>query len=1278
MGLKTTTNLIRKSVKRSGKIFLFFLTWSLVFCNTHVFSQTYNIANGTITTCSGTIYDSGGSAGNYGNGQTFTQTICSGTAGQCVSLNFTAFNLEANFDYLYVYNGSNTAAPLIGTYTGTTLPGTVTATSGCLTLVFTSDLSVVSTGFAATISCSPCVPGSTNIIMGNGSVTACGGTFYDSGGAGGAYGNNQTLTQTICSSTPGQCVSLNFSSFDLESGFDFLTIYNGPNTSSPLIGTFTGTTSPGTVTATSGCLTLVFTSDVIITSPGFAASISCVTCPNTAPCTTTCNGGSPPTNDACSGAQNLGTLPAPPICPTNNGVGPWTYFNTTNLCATAEQPYTSLIGCQPAGNMPSPSADVWYQVNITGPTLNINITGLQSPSVGLYAGTNCTNMIPRGCANGSGGSLNTTFGSLAPGTYFLQVSGGSITDQCDFTLGLQNNNDCQGCVIQANLTASPPPINGTYQAGQTVTFCYTITNYNQTSNNWLHGVVPTFGSGWNMASLVTGPVTSCSNQGTWNYYNNNVTSSATGVTTGPGYYFESGFGSPSGFADGNPGNNYGDNNPGNLCDWTFCWTISTPPASACVQGASLNLAINTLGDGESGSWTSLACTQDADAQFFATLSCCTIPTYTLVQPLCAGQNTGSATVTITNDPPWDYVFTNSTGTTIQTFNNLNGPATVNNLAPGTYNVSVTNASGCVSNTSFTITAPAILNATATPTGAACFGTATGSVSVSASGGTAPYQYAWSGSSSTSSTLSNLPIGTYTVTVTDANGCTRNASAVVTQPAAVSATASAATATCSLANGSGSISASGGTPGYTYSLNGGVSQSSNSFNGLATGNYSVTITDSRGCTATVPLVVGNQPGPTITSTSSTPPSCNGGNNGTATVIASGGTAPVRFSINGSPLQASNSFAGLTPGSYTILASDANGCTSTSTVNVANPIAITASASVNNASCSTSNGSFTVSASGGTGSFTYSLNGGASSSNTTFTNLSAASYNVIVTDANGCTFLLPVAVGNQLAPTITSTISNPVLCNGGNNGSLSVSASGGTGSISYTLNGGTPQSSGSYSNLAAGTYTVSATDANGCTAVTNITITQPTPVTAASSSGAIACFGGTTSVSVSGGGGTAPYSGTGSFTVGAGAYSYTVTDANGCTAVTNIAVTQPSLLNANFTSTAASCGNNNGSTTINASGGTSGYTYSINSGTTTQTSNTFSGLLAGTYPIIVTDANSCTTTVNASVSNTLAPTISVVNSTNNTCFNSNNGSIVINASGGTGSLQYSINNGNTYQP
>jgi hypothetical protein len=229
-------------------------------------------------------------------------------------------------------------------------------------------------------------------------------------------------------------------------------------------------------------------------------------------------------------------------------------FNLTNVCATAEANYTSLLGCQPAGNQAAPAADVWYRFTLVAPILTITVNGLGTPNVALYEGTNCANLVPRGCAIGSGGFLNTQIQGLAAGTYYLQVSGGDVLDQCTFTLTLQNNYDCSGCVLAANLDATPPPVNGQYQAGTLVTFCYTITSYQQTSANWLHGVVPSFGPGWDLTTFVPLPTTTVggaatgrcgglslfsippeTSPGTWAWYNTNVTSSATGLTTGPGF-----------------------------------------------------------------------------------------------------------------------------------------------------------------------------------------------------------------------------------------------------------------------------------------------------------------------------------------------------------------------------------------------------------------------------------------------------------------------------------------------------------------------------------------------------------------------------------------------------------------------------------------------------------------------------------------------------------------------------------------------------------------------
>lgn len=243
-------------------------------------AQTYNMTNGSVSTCSGTFYDNGGT-GDYSNSQNLTYTICPSTPGSYLTVNFTSFSLENSWDYLYIYDGSTTGAPLIGTYTGTGSPGAIVSSTvnGCLTFRFTSDGSFTYSGWVATISCSstPLPPG---ISMSNGSINTCGATFYDNGGASGNYSNSQNLTYTICPDTPGAFVSAAFTSFNLENNWDFLYIYDGSTTGAPLIGTYTGTTSPGTIIASignaTGCLTFNFTSDGSVDYAGWAATISCI------------------------------------------------------------------------------------------------------------------------------------------------------------------------------------------------------------------------------------------------------------------------------------------------------------------------------------------------------------------------------------------------------------------------------------------------------------------------------------------------------------------------------------------------------------------------------------------------------------------------------------------------------------------------------------------------------------------------------------------------------------------------------------------------------------------------------------------------------------------------------------------------------------------------------------------------------------------------------------------------------------------------------------------
>ncbi|MEI2760272.1 MAG: PKD domain-containing protein [Bacteroidia bacterium] len=1208
--------------------------------------------------------------------------------------------------------------------------------------------------------------------MSSTNVSTCAGNFYDSGGGGANYGLNQNTTMTLCSNTAGQCIRISFTAFNLENNFDFLRIYNGPNTASPLIGSYTGTTSPGVVTGTSGCLTFVFTSDGSINHAGWTASISCVTCAAGGSCLQTCNGGPAPVNDACSGAQNLGTLPAPAACP--NGIGAWVNVSTTNLCATAEMPYTTLTGCNPSGNMASPASDVWYRLNLTGPTLNVQISGgIQTPNVALYSGTTCNNLIGRGCAIGAGGILNTTFGGLAAGTYFLQISGGSLTDQCDFNLALQNNFDCQGCVIVNNLVVNPPPVNGTYQAGQLVNFCYTISDYNQTSVNWLHAVVPTFGAGWDMSTLTTVMPANCSGSGAWGWYNTNITSSATGVIHGPGFYYESGLGSPLGFMDGNPGNNFGDNNATNSCNWTFCFSVRTMPASQCTQGASLNVSIDTYGDGESGSWTSLACTGDPVTDFFATLSCCQPPIVNPNNPLCDGY-VGSANGIAQGASPWTYIWQNSAGGTIMQVNNINSAHAIPNLAAGNYSLTTIDNNGCSSTTYFSITTPPAIIIAANAVGTKC-NSNNGAINIFANGGVAPLQYSIDNGTtfSAASTFNNLAAGSYTVVVKDANGCTssqvvnvatstspvinnspvtqvscfggNNGSIVVnasggnpplqfsidngttyqtsnnftsltagsytvvvsdvdgctssvilnvTQPAQINISNIQTTdATCGNSNGSLVVTASGGTGVLQYSTTGGPPyQVSNTFNNLAALNYNVVVIDANGCTQTLNAQVNNSSAPVINTANASALLCNGDNNAAITINASGGTGVLQYSINnGTTFQSGNVFNGLAAGTYNVVVSDAAGCLVSTSVVITDPALLNVSANNVGTTCTQSNGSITVNGSGGTGTLQYAMNGGSYQASTNFNSLAAGNYTVTVQDANGCTASISSNVTDAPSAIIVNINTTPVSCNGQSDATIDIVANSGTAPLNYSIDNGLTFQVGSYfSGLPAGSYNIVVSDANGCTTTGSINVVEPTTLTLNLNATNTTCSQTNGSVSAAANGGTPAYQfsidaggtfqSSASFSgLATGVYSIVVQDANGCTASGSINLSDlPGPRIDNVVTVDINCnGANNGSVSVMASNGTAPLQYSIDNGTTYQSGNVFGSLSPGNYNIVVQDANGCTVTTTATVAEPTAIVISGTPVTDANCNGANNGSITINANGGTGTLQYSIDNGTTYQ-
>ncbi len=300
---------------------------------------------------------------------------------------------------------------------------------------------------------------------------------------------------------------------------------------------------------------------------------------------------------------------------------------------------------------------------------------------------------------------------------------------------------------------------------------------------------------------------------------------------------------------------------------------------------------------------------------------------------CAGGNNGIAIAKGIGAGPWNYVWKNSAGTTVKTTSGSSTADTLKNCSAGTYSVSVDGAScGTVTDT-IKVNAPAILTSSVSPTNVSCFGGNNGIATVMPSGGSPSYSYLWN-NNQTTSTVTNLVFGNYSVTITDANGCTTNTTVSITQPTVLSTSVSPTNVSCfGSNNGIATVVVSGGSPTYSYLWNN--NQTTSTATNLVLGNYSVTITDAHGCTSTATIAI-TQPTALTNTVSQTNVSCFGGNNGTAAVVANGGSPAYSYLWNNG--QTTSAEAGLNAINYSVVVTDANGCTSTSTVAISQPVAL----------------------------------------------------------------------------------------------------------------------------------------------------------------------------------------------------------------------------------------------------------------------------------------------------------------------------------------------------
>ena len=238
---------------------------------------TFNMASGTVNTCSGVFYDSNGGGVAYSNNENRIQTFCSDN-GQRIVFDFTNFELEGN-DSLWAYDGNSISAPFIGLYLNSFLPEKITSSGTCITFRFKSNAASALNGWKALISCSNEAPAQVVYPMNTGIRTACSGIFTDDGGLSFNYSNNQNRVFTL-QGYNNQRIRLNFQQFQTENNLDRLLIFDGPNISSPTLGNFTGTTGPGIITSTGNSLTFWFISDGSTTG-NWAATIECAGAPLT-------------------------------------------------------------------------------------------------------------------------------------------------------------------------------------------------------------------------------------------------------------------------------------------------------------------------------------------------------------------------------------------------------------------------------------------------------------------------------------------------------------------------------------------------------------------------------------------------------------------------------------------------------------------------------------------------------------------------------------------------------------------------------------------------------------------------------------------------------------------------------------------------------------------------------------------------------------------------------------------------------------------------------------
>ncbi|MBK8967806.1 MAG: gliding motility-associated C-terminal domain-containing protein [Lewinellaceae bacterium] len=1226
------------------------LLWAILFFSTPAIGQTFIMNGAPIAACSGTFFDSGGSAGNYNNNQNLNSTICpDGTGGSHIRLQFDSTVL-ATGDQLCFHNGPDVLAPVLACASdfpagqGFTIQAGANNPSGCLTVSFISNATGTAAGWSAAISCAaPCVvPAPANVSlsgMAGGNMTwtwdaVPGSAGYEVSVNGGAWmPANGTLSHTVSGLAPGNLVVLEIRPIPANPGCTVESITVNKTyiacTLNASLETTAGAICPGTATGsatitTTGAMGAVqffvdanpapFPSGVF--NNFFAAGAHQVIVQDTAGCRDTVmfNITEPlpiaisitVTDAECFG-DNSGIIQAT----ASGGTGPYTYVWRNCQGGPAMSGATAFdlfAGCYAVTVTDSRGCTAIAQDTIDEPEMFHFST--QQDSVRCFGGMDgrgtvfVTGAMPPYTFVWSNGDTTQTADSLKAGFHSVTITDAVGCQAVTLVQILQPTallidsislspiscfgaNDGSAQVFARGGVKPYAYLWNTMQTGAQLTNLgpgtYTVTLTD------LKGCTVVSSAQLSAPPALTVQLVSVQAESCAGACDGQMTLNAAGGTP------------PLSITWSSPMIPPGTTMPQNLCPGNYQVTVSD--SKGCTQSQT----------------AAVAAAAPLEIQFTATA------------PTCAGSQDGALSAAAGGGTgPYQYLWnTGQTGSSIQ------------NLGCGIYTVTATDAQNCSQVASDTLPcAPPLVIDSVRTIPVRCFSEANGQITVFAQGGIGLLSFSWSDPNQQTNAMAvNLPPGTYTVTVTDANNCSQTASATVTQPPPLTASIVSSDVDCFGGNnGRATATASGGVPPYLYTWSTG--QTTPIITSLSAGTYSLTVVDANGCPFSIVSTDILQPAtPLLVNVSQVRQSCFGATDGEALAAASGSNGPP-YTFGWSNGATGPNPSNFTKGTYTVTATDANGCTGTQTVTITEWDSIQVNVALVLPSCQgLSDGQAAVNlVSGGAGngdvanySFQWSVPGAA---DTIYLNGLAGgqAYGLTVTDNEGCSAAFSFFMAAP--PAIVLTLqADSVSCFGLSDGAVQVAGVQAPRPIAQYV-WSNSASGQQITDVPAGMYTVVGTDTKGCTGSASATVYEPPLLALQLDIQPLLCNddnNGAILANVSGG--TAPYRyfwNTGSIdpnlsSLGPGNYALTVVDDRGCTASDSTFLSQPNPPVIDLDMVEPSCfGSSDGLVRVVVSGGTAPYRYSLNGGPVSG-SGVFLGLKAGAYSVAVQDGSGCITTV-----------------------------------------------------